>query len=223
MWISQRGVHCDSYIKYPVVQHAHLVSGPSTIHVVFMTMCMNVAKEHIFIYSWNIYFLAFSSIDFWYLPQIEQMFQFNSVVIYDNQCVELLFFYCTKNQTHYKILVPGLRAPTGGPCKSEDITGWGLTNIPLWHCWRRREISLVCGDTFSCVDLFDKSGACSPHRSASTSDETAALSTPSLTVKPLVTSSVSGSQLAKTLGSTFYRNRFKGFAIWGVVTNLAWL
>ena len=41
------------------------------IHVVFMTMCANLGKEHIFIYRWNIIiiyciiiFLTFSSMDF---------------------------------------------------------------------------------------------------------------------------------------------------------------
>ena len=32
------------------------ISNKSIIHVVFITMCMNVAKESIFIYRWNIYF-----------------------------------------------------------------------------------------------------------------------------------------------------------------------
>ena len=31
------------------------ISNKSIIHVVFITMCMNVAKVHIFIYRWNIY------------------------------------------------------------------------------------------------------------------------------------------------------------------------
>ena len=32
------------------------ISNKSIIHVVFITMCMNVAKEDIFIYRWNIHF-----------------------------------------------------------------------------------------------------------------------------------------------------------------------
>ena len=58
--------------------------------------------------------------------KIKQILQFNAVVIYDNQHDEFLFFNCTKNSTHLKIMVPGLRGPAGGLCKSEDITGWGL-------------------------------------------------------------------------------------------------
>ena len=58
--------------------------------------------------------------------QIEQMFQFRAVVICDNQYDEFLIFNYIKNSTHYKVMVPGLRGPAGGPCKSEDITGWGL-------------------------------------------------------------------------------------------------
>ena len=32
------------------------ISNKSIIHVFFITVCMNVAKEPIFIYGWNIYF-----------------------------------------------------------------------------------------------------------------------------------------------------------------------
>ena len=28
-------------------------------------------------------------------------------------------------------MVPGLQGPAGGPCKSEDITGWGLNGSPI--------------------------------------------------------------------------------------------
>ena len=47
--------------------------------------------------------------------------------------ISFIFFYYTKNSTHYKIMVPGLQGPAGGPCKSEDITGWGLngSSIPM--------------------------------------------------------------------------------------------
>ena len=76
-------------------------------------MCMNVAKDPISIYRWNMYifFLHFA------------------VVIWDNQYDEFLFFNCTKNSPHLKIMVLGLRGPAGGPCKSEDITGWGLKDM----------------------------------------------------------------------------------------------
>ena len=49
------------------------------------------------------------------------------------------FFNCTKNSTHLKIMVPGLRGPAGGPCKSEDITGWGLKNMS-WDLSNHPEI-----------------------------------------------------------------------------------
>ena len=31
-------------------------------------------------------------------------------------------------------MVPGLRGPAGGPCKSEDITGWGLMGALTFLC-----------------------------------------------------------------------------------------
>ena len=40
------------------------ILNKSIIHVVFMTLCMNAAKELIFIYRWNIYFLTFSPVYF---------------------------------------------------------------------------------------------------------------------------------------------------------------
>ena len=63
--------------------------------------------------------------------EINQILQFSSVVICNNQYDEFLFFNCTKNSTHLKIMVPGLRGPAGGPCKSGDITGWGLSHCGL--------------------------------------------------------------------------------------------
>ena len=57
---------------------------------------------------------------------MKQILQFSAVVICDNQYDEFLFFNCTKNSTHLKIMVPGLRGPAGGPCKYQDITGWRL-------------------------------------------------------------------------------------------------
>ena len=56
-----------------------------------------------------------------YLLQIE----FSVVAICDNQYDESLFFNYNKNSTHYKLIVPGLRGPAGGPCKSEDTTDEG--------------------------------------------------------------------------------------------------
>ena len=53
----------------------------------------------------------------------EQILQFSAVVICVNQYDEFLFFNCTKNSAHSKIMVPGLGGPAGGPCKSGDITG----------------------------------------------------------------------------------------------------
>ena len=51
-----------------------------------------------------------------YLLQIEQFVKFSAVVICDIQDDVFLFFNCTKNTTHLKIIVPGLRGPAGGPC-----------------------------------------------------------------------------------------------------------
>ena len=79
-------------------------------------MCMDVAKEHIYHLSQiYIYFYIF-------------VYRVNAVVICDNQYDEFLVFNGTKNKTHYNILVPGLRGPAGGPCKYEDISGWGLNH-----------------------------------------------------------------------------------------------
>ena len=66
--------------------------------------------------------------------KIEQILQFSAVVRCVNQYDEFLFFNCTKNSAHLKIMVPGLRGLAGSPYKSEDITGWGLT---LWVCCHR--------------------------------------------------------------------------------------
>ena len=62
-----------------------------------------------------------------YFLHIEQMFQFSAVVICDNPYDEFLFFNCAKISTHYRMMVPVVRGPAGGPCRFEDITGWGLT------------------------------------------------------------------------------------------------
>ena len=111
------------------------ISNNSIIHVVFMTMYMDVLKEHIFIYRWNIHvFHIFAHTFFNHVPHhvignllhIEKMFQFSAVVIRDIQYDLFSYFKCTKNSTHYKTMVPGLWSPAGGPCKSEDITGQGL-------------------------------------------------------------------------------------------------
>ena len=67
------------------------------------------------------------------LKKIKQILKFSAVVICDNQYDEFLFFNCTKNSTHLKIMVLGLRGPAGGPCKSEDITRWGLNGLIIHH------------------------------------------------------------------------------------------
>ena len=66
--------------------------------------------------------------------KIEQILQFSAVVICDDQYDEILFFNYTKNSTHSKVMVPGLRGPAGGQCKYEDMTGWGLIerNIAIY-------------------------------------------------------------------------------------------
>ena len=37
MLISQSSMCCDSYIKYPVVQHAHMVFGPSRLQSYYLS------------------------------------------------------------------------------------------------------------------------------------------------------------------------------------------
>ena len=74
-----------------------------------MSMCINLAKEYIFIYRWNIYIYIYIVVIFvngffksWplhgigYLRQIEQILQFSEAVICDNQYGEFLFFNYTK-------------------------------------------------------------------------------------------------------------------------------
>ena len=60
------------------------------------------------------------------LKTINQILQFSAVVICNNQYDEFLFLNCTNISTHLKIMVPGLRGPADCPCKSGDITRWGL-------------------------------------------------------------------------------------------------
>ena len=76
------------------------------IHIVFMTMCMNVAKEPIFFIVEIIFFYIFAHICFEHVPRMTQdscykleKMQLSAVVIYDNQFDEFLCFNCTKNST----------------------------------------------------------------------------------------------------------------------------
>ena len=64
-----------------------------------------------------------------HLLQIEQILQFSVVVICDNQYHD--FFRPYQKLYTLKFMVPGLRGPAGGACKSADTTGWGLSNIWL--------------------------------------------------------------------------------------------
>ena len=119
------------------------ILNKSILQVVFITMYMNVAKKTYFHLSLKYIFFTFSPIYFlimfltWHkilAKKLNKILQLSAVVICDNQYGEFLFFNCTKNSTHLKIMVPGLRGPAGGLCKSEDITGWGLK----WWPYRRR-------------------------------------------------------------------------------------
>ena len=94
-------------------------------------MCVNVAKNlfsfiaeiYIFVTFLPIYFLIMFLT--WHkilAKKINQILQFSALVICNNQYDELLFFNCTNDSTHLKIMVPGLRGPAGGPRKSGDIT-----------------------------------------------------------------------------------------------------
>ena len=230
MWNSQSSMRCDSYIKYPVAQLAHMVSGPKRLHTnhimdwffhcnlatylktngkkgkkwseyiksgapwtrirasgaslavyvtfnfsrsiikntcfkvclpqsgilhksitraVFITMCMNVAKEPIFIYRWYIYFFAFSPIYFlimfltWHKKLAKKMNNFCNLVQFWYVIISMMSCYSliVLKIQHLKSMVPGLRGPAGSPCKSEDITGWGLT-----HCPPVTHIDLCAGD-----------------------------------------------------------------------------
>ena len=136
----------NTCIKFFIPQSGIL--NKSAIRVVLITMCMNVAREPIFIYRWNVYFFILSPIYFlimfftWHkIFAKKNILQFNAVVVGDNQYDEFLLFNCTQNSTHLKIMDPGLRGPVGGPCKSEDITGWGLT---LWYIFCPSHWSDVC-------------------------------------------------------------------------------
>ena len=73
--------------------------------------------------------------------------QFSTVLICDNQYDEFLFYNCTINSAHLKIMVPGLRGQVGGPCKSEDITGWELKYRYSHHDYKlvTRPSSLIAG------------------------------------------------------------------------------
>ena len=111
------------------------ILNKSIIHIVFMTMCTDVAKEAIFIYRWNcIFFNIFTHIFLDHVPHKTQnacykLNKFCNLVQLWYVIISMMSLYslnCTKNSTHLKIMVPGLRGPAGGPCKSEDITGWGL-------------------------------------------------------------------------------------------------
>ena len=49
------------------------ISNKSIIYIIFITMCMNVATEPIFIYRWNIYFCyIFAHIFLNHIPHITQ-------------------------------------------------------------------------------------------------------------------------------------------------------
>ena len=49
------------------------ISNKSIIHVAFITMCINVAKQPIFIYRWNIYFCCiFAHIFLDHVPHMTQ-------------------------------------------------------------------------------------------------------------------------------------------------------
>ena len=81
-----------------------------------------------------------------------KILQFSAVVICNNQYDEFLFFNCSKNSTHLKIMVPGLRGPAGGPCKSGDITGWGLNVfmaiiLPIWTIYSNSPIWNIISET----------------------------------------------------------------------------
>ena len=69
------------------------ISNKSIIHIVFITMCMNVAKEPIFIYRWNIYFCyIFAHIFLDHVPHMTQ-----------NTCKKLIKF-CNLVQLWYVII-----------------------------------------------------------------------------------------------------------------------
>ena len=105
------------------------ILNKSIIHIVFMTMCMNVEKEPIFIYRWfsAIYFL--NMFHTWHKILATNWTNFCNLVQLWYVIISVMSFYSLTviNIQHTKkIVVLGLRDPAGGPCKSEDITGWGL-------------------------------------------------------------------------------------------------
>ena len=63
----------DKKYIYQSVLPQSRISNKSIIHVVFITICMNVAKEPIFIYRWNIYFCyIFAHIFLDHVPHMTQ-------------------------------------------------------------------------------------------------------------------------------------------------------
>ena len=124
------------YMYQRFLPHSGMLNK-SIIHIVVMTICMNVAKEPIFIYCWNIYFCTFSPIYFltmfhtWHKILATNWTNFAVRCSWDVIISMMSFYSSTVLKTHLKVMVPGLRGPAGGPCKSEDITGWGLI-CPHW-------------------------------------------------------------------------------------------
>ena len=79
------------------------VLNKSIKHVVFITMCMDVAKEHIFIYRWNIFFFTFSPIYFlimfltWHKILAKELNKFCNLV--------QLWYVIISMMSHYSVTV----------------------------------------------------------------------------------------------------------------------
>ena len=106
------------------------ILNKSIICVVFIAMCMNVAKEPFHLSLKYTFFYIFAHIFLNHVPHMTQdicwkINKFCNLVQFWYVIISMMSFY-SLTATHLKIMVPGIRGPVGGPCKSENITGWGL-------------------------------------------------------------------------------------------------
>ena len=133
-WIKS-GVTWASFFttEWDIKQIYHTHSFYYYMHECSKRTCFHLSLKYIFFFTFSsIYFLIMFFTWHTILAKINKyILQFSAVVICDNQYDAFLFFNCIKNSSHLKIMVPGLQGPAGGPCKSEDITGWGLMAILL--------------------------------------------------------------------------------------------
>ena len=96
-----------------------------------------MSQNNLFSFIVEIYiFVTFSPIYFlimfltWHKILAKKLIKFCNWLQLWYVIISMMSFYSLtvlKNSTHLKIMAPGLRGPAGGPCKSGDIAGWGLS------------------------------------------------------------------------------------------------